>query len=117
MQHAARKATKNFTGYLQKPQPLGRKELQQAAQHLSFLDVAPAKGAEAKHYRHVMHRVCGDLEFRCSVRPLTEEVMLAGFYDGEEPTSAECIRSFPVVPFLGCKWLAHLDKAIQLCSR
>ena len=75
MQHAAKKATQYFTGYLQKPQPLGRKELQQAAKHLSYLDITPEKGAEAKHYRKVLHRVCGDLEFRCSVRPLTEEVM------------------------------------------
>ena len=101
MQHAARKATQYFTGYLQKPQPLGRKELQQAAKHLSYLDITPEKGAEAKHYRKVLHRVCGDLEFRYSVRPLTEEVMLAGFWDGDEPTSAECIRSFAVIPFVG----------------
>ena len=71
MQQAAKKATKYFTGYLQKPQPLGKKELQQAAKHLSFLDVAPTKGAEAQQYRKVLHRMCGDLEFRCSVRPLT----------------------------------------------
>ena len=65
----------------------------------------------------VLHRVAGDLEFRCSVRPLTEEIMLAGFYDGEDPTSAECIRSFPVVPFVGCKWLAALDKTTELRAR
>ena len=111
MQHAAKKATQYFTGYLQKPQPLGRKELQQAAKHLSYLDITPAKGAEAKHYRKVLHRVCGDLEFRCSVRPLTEEVMLASFWDGDEPTSAECIRSFAVIPFVGCEWIAQYDKA------
>ena len=86
MQHAAKKATQYFTEYLQKPQPLGRKELQQAAKHQSYLDITPAKGAEAKHYRKVLHRVCGNLEFRCSVRPLTEEVMLASFWDGDEPT-------------------------------
>ena len=60
MQHAAKKATQYFTGYLQKPQPLGRKELQQAAKHLSYLDITPAKGAEAKHYdkaTEVRHRV------------------------------------------------------------
>ena len=89
MQHAARKATQYFTGYLQKPQPIGKKELQQAAKHLSFLDVAPTKGAEAQQYRKVLQRICGDLEFRRSVRPLTEETMLAGFWDGElRPLSA-----------------------------
>ena len=117
MQHAAKKATQYFTGYLQKPQPLGRKELQQAAKHLSYLDITPAKGAEAKHYRKVLHRVCGDLEFRCSVRPLTEEVMLASFWDGDEPTSAECIRSFAVVPFVGSDWLAQYDKATEVRHR
>ena len=117
MQHAAKKATQYFTGYLQKPQPLGRKELQQAAKHLSYLDITPAKGEEAKHYRKVLHRVCGDLEFRCSVRPLTEEVMLAGFWDGDEPTSAECIRSFAVVPFVGSDWLAQHDKATEVRHR
>ena len=114
MQHVAKKATQYFTGYLQKPQPLGRKELQQAAKHLSYLDITPAKGAEAKHYRKVLHRVCGDLEFRCSARPLTEEVMLASFWDGDDPTSAECIRSFAVVPFVGSDWLAQYDKATEV---
>ena len=66
--------------------------------------------SEAQQYRKVLHRICGDLEFRCSVRPLTEEVMLAGFYDGADTTSAECVRSFPVVPFLGIDWLAQLDR-------
>ena len=33
MQQAARRATRYFTGYLQKPQPVGRKELQQAAKN------------------------------------------------------------------------------------
>ena len=112
-----KKRTQYFTGYLQKPQPLGRKELQQAAKHLSYLDITPAKGAEAKHYRKVLHRVCGDLEFRCSVRPLTEEVMLAGFWDGDEPTSAECIRSFAVVPFVGSAWVAQYDKATEVRHR
>ena len=111
------KATQYFTGYLQKPQPLGRKELQQAAKHLSYLDITPEKGAEAKHYRKVLHRVCGDLEFRCSVRPLTEEVMLAGFWDGDEPTSAECIRSFAVIPFVGSEWIAQYDKAKEVRHR
>ena len=117
MQHAAKKATQYFTGYLQKPQPLGRKELQQAAKHLSYLDITPAKGAEGKHYRKVLHRVCGDLEFRCSVRPLTEEVMLASFWDGDEPTSAECIRSFAVIPFVGSAWVAQYDKITEVRHR
>ena len=117
MQHAAKKATQYFTGYLQKPQPLGRKELQQAAKHLSYLDITPAKGVEAQHYRKVLHRVCGDLEFCCSVRPLTEEVMLASFWDGDEPTSAKCIRSFAVVPFVGSDWLAQYDKATEVWHR
>ena len=110
MQVAARKATKYFTGYLQKPQPLGKNELQQAAKHLSFLDVDPSQTSKAKQYRKVLQRLCGDLEFRCSVRPLTEETMLAGFWDGNEVSSAECIRSFPVVPFLGHEWLHQLDR-------
>ena len=109
MQVAARKATKYFTGYLQKPQPLGKNELQQAAKHLSFLEVDPSQTTKAKQYRKVLQRLCGDLEFRCSVRPLTEETMLAGFWDGNEVSSAECIRSFPVVPFLGHEWLSQLD--------
>ena len=114
MQHAARKSTQYFTGYLQKPQPIGKKELQQAAKHLSFLDVTPTKGAEAQQYRRVLQRICGDLEFRCSVRPLTEETMLAGFWDGEEVTSAECIRSFAVVPFVGSAWLAQVDRRTEV---
>ena len=40
--------------------------------------------------------------------------VLAGFYDGEEPTSAECIRSFAVVPFVGTDWLAELDRSTDV---
>jgi hypothetical protein len=109
MAQAARRSTRYFTGYLQKPQPLGRKELQQAAKQLHFLAEASAKDDAAAHYRKVVHRVFGDLEFRCSVRPVTEEFMLAGFSNMTDPTTAECIRSFPVVPFVGIEWVGILD--------
>eukprot|EP00435_Cladocopium_sp_Y103_P066946 s556_g29.t1 len=39
--------------------------------------------------------------------------MLAGFWDHVEQTSAECIRSFPVVPFLGSEWLSMLDAVTE----
>ncbi|CAK9045091.1 unnamed protein product, partial [Durusdinium trenchii] len=109
MQQAARRATRYFTGYLQKPQPVGRKELQQAAKQLHFLHTNAGKDPTGTHYRKVASRVFGDLEFRCSVRPITEEFMLAGFGDSQDPTAAECIRSFPVVPFVGAEWLTYLD--------
>ena len=109
MAQAARRLTRYFTGYLQKPQPLGRKELQQAAKQLTFLDTVPPKEEAAKHYRSVVHRVYGDLEFRCSVRPITEEFMLAAFSNKTEPAAAECIRTFPVAPFVGSEWLNQLD--------
>ena len=109
MAQAARRSTRYFTGYLQKPQPLGKKELQQAAKQLHFLEEAAAKDDAAALYRKVVHRVFGDLEFRCSVRPVTEEFMLAGFSNMTDPTTAECIRSFPVVPFVGIEWVGILD--------
>ena len=114
MAHAARRSTRYFTGYLQKPQPLGRKELQQAAKQLHFLEEASAKDDAAAHYRKVVHRVFGDLEFRCSVRPVTEEFMLAGFSNMTDPTTAECIRSFPVVPFVGMDWVSVLDSLTEV---
>ena len=39
--------------------------------------------------------------------------MLAGFWDSSEPSSAECIRSFPVTPFVGSEWLTQLDAATE----
>ncbi|CAK8992422.1 unnamed protein product [Durusdinium trenchii] len=87
MAQAARRSTRYFTGYLQKPQPLGRKELQNAAKQLHFLETAAADDPAAQQ-RKVAHRVLGDLEFRCSTRPMTEEFMLAGFEaDAIEPPS------------------------------
>ncbi|CAK9008371.1 unnamed protein product [Durusdinium trenchii] len=87
MAQAARRSTRYFTGYLQKPQPLGRKELQHAAKQLHFLETAAADDPAAQQ-RKVAHRVLGDLEFRCSTRPMTEEFMLAGFEaDAIEPPS------------------------------
>ena len=109
MQQAARRATQYFTGYLQKPQPVGRKELQHTAKQLHFLATSNTKDPTGSHYRKVASRVFGDLEFRCSVRPITEEFMLAGFEDDSDPAAAECIRSFPVVPFVGTEWLTLLD--------
>lgn len=109
MQQAARRATRYFTGYLQKPQPIGKKELEQAAKQLHYLHTTETQDPDGQHYRKVATRVFGDLEFRCSVRPITEEFMLAGFGYASEPTAAECIRSFPVVPFVGCEWLTWLD--------
>ena len=114
MAQAARRSTRYFTGYLQKPQPLGRKELQQAAKQLHFLEEAAAKDDPAAHYRKVVHRVFGDLEFRCSVRPVTEEFMLAGFSNMTDPTTAECIRTFPVVPFVGIEWVGILDRVTDI---
>ena len=114
MAQAARRSTRYFTGYLQKPQPLGKKELQQAAKQLHFLEEAAAKDDAAAHYRKVVHRVFGDLEFRCSVRPVTEEFMLAGFGNMADPTAAECIRTFPVVPFIGMDWLSILDSVTEV---
>ncbi|CAK9022430.1 unnamed protein product [Durusdinium trenchii] len=67
MAQAARRSTRYFTGYLQKPQPLGRKELQHAAKQLHFLETAAADDPAAQQ-RKVAHRVLGDLEFRCSTR-------------------------------------------------
>ena len=109
MQQAARRATRYFTGYLRKPQPVGKKELEQAAKQLHYLHTTDATDPTGKHYRKVATRVFGDLEFRCSVRPITEEFMLAGFGHPHDPTAAECIRTFPVVPFVGCEWLSWLD--------
>ena len=117
MATAARKATKYFTGYMQKPQPLGRKELQQAAKQLTFLNTQQAQEPDTKHFGQVVNRVLGDLEFRCSARPITEEFMLAAFWDPEEPTSAECIRNFPVVPFPGHDFLTHLDHKTDVWQR
>ena len=116
MAQAARRSTRYFTGYLQKPQPLGRKELQHAAKQLHFLETAAADDPAAQQ-RKVAHRVLGDLEFRCSTRPMTEEFMLAGFATSTEPTSAECIRSFPVVPFVGTEWLSILDNFTETRQR
>ena len=39
--------------------------------------------------------------------------MLAGFWDGEV-TSAECVRSFAVVPFVGSAWLAQVDRRAEV---
>ena len=113
-QQAARRATRYFTGYLQKPQPIGKKELEQAAKQLHYLHTTDTTDPDGQHYRKVATRVFGDLEFRCSVRPITEEFMLAGFGYTTEPTAAECIRSFPVVPFVGCEWLTWLDGSSEV---
>ena len=56
MDLAARRATKYFTGYLQKPQPLGKKELQEAAKQLVFF----GEQNGATRQRHQTARDCGE---------------------------------------------------------
>ena len=108
MRRAAQRCTKYFTGYMQKAQPLGKKEFDRAAKQLSFLETAQ-NGAVAGYYR-IVNRIMSDLEFRCSVRPVTEEFMLAGFHSEADPASAECIRTFPVTPFLGLDLVKMFEK-------
>ena len=104
---AARRATKYFTGYLQKPQPLNRAAAR--GETVELLGHQAMRGQGAAAIQASSQRVLGDLEFRCSVRPLTEEFMLAGFWDASEPSAAECVRSFCVAPFVGHEWLTQLD--------
>ena len=109
---AARRATKYFTNFTGHLQPLGWKELQHAARHLSFLDTKPCQGKELQRHRQVVSRVLGDLEFRCSVRPVTGRVH-AGWLLGCKPSSAEGIRSFCVATFVGHERLTQLDAVTE----
>lgn len=93
MARAARRATQYFTGYLQKSQPLGRKEVQKAFKQLVFLETKTEHWSPAGKRLAAARRLFGDMEQRCCQQTLTEEAMLAAHWDGSETTSADCVRS------------------------
>jgi len=110
MQQAARRATRYFTGYVRKPQPV--KELEPAAKQKNQKSTTCTLHYLAKQKDPGGCRTTAKSRAPCVWRPRVQMFgsshhrrvrPLAGFGYASEPT-AECIRSFPDVPFVGCEW-------------
>ena len=92
-QRAQRSTTGYYTGYIQKRQPVGAFELKQATLNLQFLQGKLSGRSNAQQYHHMANRMLGDLEFRGHVRPVTEELNLAGHWNPTDVKSAEFTRT------------------------
>ena len=103
MSRAGQRTTGYFGGYIQKGQPISKAEVARAAKQLDFLS-ATIEGKEAKgQYMAVANRMLGDLEYRGTIRPTTEEFQLAGQWEETNVASAEFLTTAETVKFLGYK--------------
>jgi hypothetical protein len=120
-QRAQRNTTGYFTGYIQKRQPVGKFELQQAAKNMQYLVRSIQNRSHAQQYHHVANRMLGDLEFRGHARPATEEFNLAANFNEKDAKSAEFIRTFRTQHFCGAALLHRLSaetkKQTEIFSR
>ena len=86
---AMRNTTGYYIGYMQKKQPVGKFELQQAMQNLKFLQEKLQNKSNAAQYHNLANCMLGDLEFRGHLRPITEEFNLAANYHHHDVLNAE----------------------------
>ena len=86
---------------MQKRQPVGKFELQQATTNLKFLQDKLQNKSNAAQYHNMANRMLGDLEFRGHVRPITEEFNLVANYHRHDFRNAEFYRTFATTTFSG----------------
>ena len=97
---AQRNTTGYYTGYIQKPQPIGTFELKQPTANLKYLEEKLRGKSNAAQYHNMANRLLGDLEFRGHVRPITEEFNLAANSHEQDVCNAEFYRTFGTTTFL-----------------
>ena len=100
--HRAQRATAGYyAGYMSKRQPVGEFEIAKAVANLKFLQEKLKLKSPVHQVHTVVNRMFGDLEFRGSVRPITEEFNLAGNHDKRDVLNAEFYRTSQFAQFSG----------------
>ena len=108
-QRVQRQCTSYYCGYTFKPQPIGRKFLQGAAESLSYLNSGMKDKTTGQRWHRITHRALVDLQHRCMRRTAPEEWNLAANYHEQDPTSAEFIRTYRSVEFKGGTLVRRLE--------
>ena len=100
--YRAQRATAGYySGYMSKRQPVGEFEISKAVANLKFLEEKLKLKSPVHQVHTVVNRMFGDLEFRGSVRPITEEFNLAGNHDKRDVLNAEFYRTSEFCQFSG----------------
>ncbi|CAE7344756.1 TTC28 [Symbiodinium sp. CCMP2592] len=100
MARAASRCTNYFTGYIQKGQGIGKKQMQRAVQNLHYLTEQVSAKEPGQQFQKAANRVFADLQFGGVVRPAAEEFRLASHAD-KEVLAGEFLRNFASAPFCG----------------
>ena len=80
---------------------MGEFEIAKAVANLKFLQEKLKLKSPLHQVHTIVNRMFGDLEFRGSVRPITEEFNLAGNYDKHDVMNAEFYRTSQFAQFSG----------------
>ena len=106
-QRTQRQCTGYYCGYTFKPQPVGRKFTQLAAQSLNYLGEKLKDKTAGQRWHRLTHRILIDQQHRCCRRTAPEEWNLAINYHEQDVTSAEFVRTYRSVVFNGAFWNVH----------
>ena len=106
-QRTQRQCTGYYCGYTFKPQPVGRKFTQLAAQSLNYLEEKLKDKTAGQRWHRLTHRILIDQQHRCMRRTAPEEWNLAINYHEQDATSAEFVRTYMSVVFNGAFWNVH----------
>ena len=107
--YRAQRATAGYyAGYMSKRQPVGEFEIQKAVDNLKFLQDKLKLKSPVHQVHTTVNRMFGDLEFRGSARPITEEFNLAGNHDQKDVMNAEFYRTSQFAQFSGSNILRLL---------
>ena len=87
---------------------MGEFEISKAVANLKFLQEKLKHKSPVHQVHTVVNRMFGDLEFRGSVRPITEEFNLAGNHDKRDVLNAEFYRTSQFAQFSGVNILRLL---------
>ena len=116
--YRAQRATAGYyAGYMSKRQPVGEFEIAKAVANLKYLQEKLKSKSPGHQVHSVVNRMFGDLEFRGSVRPITEEFNLAGNHDKRDVLNAEFYRTSQFAQFSGGNILRHLTNRKRKASR
>ena len=102
---------------MSKRQPVGEFEIAKAVANFKYLQEKLKLKSPVHQVHTVVNRMFGDLEFRGSVRPITEEFNLAGNHDKGDVLKAEFFRTSQFAQFSGGNILRLLRNRKGSASR
>ena len=116
-QRAQREAAGYYCGYTFKRQPVGKKQLQAAAECLNYVEQGMQDKRPGQQWHRITNRVLQDCQHRCMLRTAPEEFNLAANSNDHDVTSAEFIRTYRSENFPGLLLLKRLESEQSNCGK